>query len=137
METEGKMLDPSPIGPGVAAVPEGRRKGLYLLVETDGQAGGQLTLTDEWSDRRYGMIGWIRNDYIRPAFPRPGVFSALYKHVELRAALDDTACGIRLYVEQDNRRAPRTYRKLGMSDPGCRVLESIFELQGDQAKCSK
>ena len=96
METEGTMLDPSLNGPGVSAVPGVRRKGLFLLVETDGQAGGQPMLTDEWSDRRYGMIGWIQNVYGRPAFRRPGVFSALYKDVELRAALDDTACGIRL-----------------------------------------
>jgi len=41
--------------------------------------------------------------------------------------VDPDAAGLRLYVENDNKRAQRTYTSLGMVDPGYLVMESIFD----------
>jgi ribosomal protein S18 acetylase RimI-like enzyme len=54
------------------------------------------------------------------------VFSTLYRHVESLARQDQEVCGLRLYVEQDNKRAQETYLKLGMVKPGYLVMEVDF-----------
>jgi ribosomal protein S18 acetylase RimI-like enzyme len=54
------------------------------------------------------------------------VFSALYRHVESLARQDPGVCGMRLYVEKDNKRAQDTYLKLGMVSLGYQVMEVDF-----------
>ena len=125
-ETEGTSLDPGLIGPGVLALLSDPGKGRYWVAEIDGEIAGQLLVTYEWSDWRNGMLWWIQSVYVPAGFRRRGVFSALYKHVESLAKADGSVRGIRLYVERNNDRAQATYRKLGMIDPGYRVMESIF-----------
>ena len=125
-ETEDKSLDPSLINPGVAALLADAGKGRYWLAEIDGRVIGQIGVTYEWSDWRNGMWWWIQSVYIDADHRRRGVFSHLYKHVESLAKADSEACGLRLYVERRNARAQDTYRSLGMTDPGYRVMESYF-----------
>ena len=126
-ETEGRTLDPDIIGPGVAALLADPGKGRYWVAEAAGQIVGQLMVTYEWSDWRNGTLWWIQSVYIAPDFRRQGVFSALYHHVESLAAAEPEVCGLRLYVEDNNHRAQRTYEALGMVKPGYVVMESTFE----------
>lgn len=124
-ETEGKRLDPALIGPGVAAVLNNDQLGRYWLAEVDSAVAGQIMVTYEWSDWRNGMIWWIQSVYIPIEFRRKGVFRALYRHVEALLKDDQNACGLRLYVEENNARAIQTYLDLDMSEPGYRVMESL------------
>ena len=126
-ETEGRTLDPDIIGPGVAALLADPGKGRYWVAESAGQIVGQLMVTYEWSDWRNGTLWWIQSVYIAPDFRRQGVFSALYHHVESLAAAEPDVCGLRLYVEDNNHRAQRTYEALGMVKPSYVVMESMFE----------
>ena len=126
-ETEGRTLDPNIIGPGVAALLADPGKGRYWVAEAAGQIVGQLMVTYEWSDWRNGTLWWVQSVYIAPDFRRQGVFSALYHHVESLAAAEPDVCGLRLYVEDNNHRAQRTYEALGMVMPSYVVMESIFE----------
>ena len=126
-ETEGRTLDPDIIGPGVAALLADPGKGRYWVAEAAGQIVGQLMVTYEWSDWRNGTLWWIQSVYIAPDFRRQGVFSALYHHVESLAAAEPDVCGLRLYVEDNNHRAQRTYEALGMVKPSYVVMESMFE----------
>lgn len=125
-ETEGKQLDPNLIGPGVAALLADSSKGRYWLAIIDGKIAGQIMVTYEWSDWRNGMLWWIQSVYIPAEFRRQGVFSALYQHVESLVKEDQNACGLRLYVENSNKRAQQTYRNLAMTEPGYIVMESIL-----------
>jgi GNAT superfamily N-acetyltransferase len=125
-ETEGRTLDPEIIGLGVAALLADPGKGRYWVDEADGQIIGQLMVTYEWSDWRNGTLWWIQSVYVAPDFRRQGVFSALYHHVESLAATQPDVCGLRLYVEDNNHRAQRTYEALGMVEPGYVVMESMF-----------
>jgi ribosomal protein S18 acetylase RimI-like enzyme len=84
-------------------------------------------VTYEWSDWRDGMIWWIQSVYVHPDYRRQGVFSALYRHVELCAQADPDACGLRLYVAKDNERAQGTYAALGMTETRYRIMEAMFE----------
>ena len=38
----------------------------------------------------------------------------------------DDVCGLRLYVEYENRNAQQTYEKLGMQDAGYRMMEALL-----------
>jgi ribosomal protein S18 acetylase RimI-like enzyme len=125
-ETEGKQLDPNLIGPGVAAILADSGKGRYWLAIIAGKVAGQIMVTYEWSDWRNGMLWWIQSVYVPAEFRRMGVFSALYQHVESLVKEDQNACGLRLYVENNNTRAQQTYRNLAMTEPGYIVMQSIF-----------
>ena len=58
-----------------------------------------------------------------PAARRRGVFRALFDAVKDSATAAQGVCGLRLYVEQDNERAMRTYEGLGMSQTHYRMYE--------------
>ena len=124
-ETEGLGLDRSTLSAGVRAVFEKPTGARYFVAEIDGRVVGQLMLTDEWSDWRNGPIWWIQSVYVAPEFRGCGVFRALYQHVEALAR-EQGAAGLRLYVEQDNAAAQRTYERLGMTMTHYRVMERML-----------
>lgn len=125
-ETEGKPLDESLLGAGVAAVLEDSNHGRYWVACVDGQVVGQIMVTHEWSDWRNGVMWWIQSVYVNSDYRRKGVFSALYRHIEAMARESGDCAGIRLYVEEENRRAQATYAALGMKDAGYKVMEVDF-----------
>jgi len=125
-ETEGKALDPEIVGPGVQTVLGDSTRGRYWVAESAGEVIGQMMVTYEWSDWRNGTIWWIQSVFVRPDWRRKGVFSALYHHVESLAANEPGVIGLRLYVEENNQRAQRTYEALGMVKPSYLVMESML-----------
>jgi ribosomal protein S18 acetylase RimI-like enzyme len=125
-ETEGRMLDPDVIGPGVIEILSDENKGRYWVAESDQTIVGQVMVTYEWSDWRNATIWWIQSVYVPLDFRRKGVFSALYRHVESLVAAEPGVCGLRLYVENNNHRAQRTYESLGMVKPSYLVMESML-----------
>ena len=114
LETEGMVLAEDVVGPGVKAVLADDSLGFYLVAEIDGQPAGQLMVTFEWSDWRNGLWWWIQSVYVRPEFRRRGVYSALHRHVAEAARAAGGACGLRLYVEQENTAAQKVYESLDM-----------------------
>lgn len=134
VETEGKTLDPDVIGPGVARLLDEPGRGRYWVAEARGQVVGQLMITHEWSDWRNGDVWWIQSVYVHPDWRRKGVFSALYQRVQTLAEAEPDVIGIRLYVEENNTRAQRTYHALGMSRPNYVVMESMFGDTTDKSR---
>lgn len=126
LETEAKVLDPAIVQAGVLAVFAEERRGFYWVAERDGQVAASLMITYEWSDWRNADFWWIQSVYVRPQARRQGVFAALYRDIEHQAR-SAGACGLRLYVEVDNRNAINTYVSLGMSDAHYRVMEQNFQ----------
>jgi ribosomal protein S18 acetylase RimI-like enzyme len=125
-ETEGKSLAPDRIGSGVANMLADRSRGRYWVAESGGAVVGQIMVTYEWSDWRNGNLWWIQSVYVHPDWRRRGVFSALYRHVESLAKAAPDAAGLRLYVEENNTRAQRTYEALGMVKPNYLVMQTLF-----------
>jgi ribosomal protein S18 acetylase RimI-like enzyme len=123
-ETEGMELKPEVIGAGVRAMIENPQMGFYLVVELDNGIQASLMVTTEWSDWRDGLFWWIQSVYVRPEHRRRGVYRALYRFVHDLAGKRPEVCGFRLYVEQDNRRAQKTYRSLGMNRTRYLVYEA-------------
>jgi ribosomal protein S18 acetylase RimI-like enzyme len=125
LETENKTLNPVVVQAGVLAVLNEPRRGFYLVAERAGELIGGLMITFEWSDWRNADFWWIQSVYVRPEARRQGVYAALYRDIE-RQARAAGACGLRLYVENDNLSAISTYSRLGMADAHYRVMERNF-----------
>lgn len=134
METEARSLNPTLIRAGVAAVLEDPAKGRYWVAEIGGEVVGQLLVTFEWSDWRNGTFWWIQSVYVRDDCRRAGVFSALYRYVAELSQTAGNICGLRLYVDQHNRRAQDTYRALGMTVPGYLVMEVDYRGQTGETR---
>ncbi len=103
------------------------------MAEAAGETIGQIMVTYEWSDWRNGTIWWIQSVYVHPDWRRKGVFSALYRHVESLVAVEPSVIGLRLYVEQNNKKAQQTYEALGMTRPGYLVMESLVAGKSEQS----
>lgn len=122
-ETEGKELHEPTLRAGVAALLADPARGRTFVVESAGAVVASLMLTFEWSDWRNGSWWWIQSVYVAPAARRRGHYRALHEHVRALAAQRDDVCGLRLYVETDNRGAQATYRALGMREAPYRIYE--------------
>jgi GNAT superfamily N-acetyltransferase len=122
-ETEDKTLDPAVVLRGVHAVLGDPALGRYLVAEIDGEIAGCLLLTWEWSDWRCKTFWWIQSVYVRPDLRERGAFGALFEEVRGQARRRGDVCGLRLYVEHQNERAKKTYRRLGMRAADYEMLE--------------
>ncbi|MEE9142410.1 MAG: GNAT family N-acetyltransferase [Gammaproteobacteria bacterium] len=129
-ESEARTLDMSRLQNGVEALLSDSGKGRYWLAEVDGHVAGQISVTYEWSDWRNAVFWWIQSVYVPPEHRSAGVFRALYAHVEELAQKDDSVCGIRLYVDHDNKRAQDIYRHVGLDVAGYEVMELDYRNRG-------
>ncbi len=127
-ETEDKPLDPETVRAGVKALLSDARRGRYFVAcDSTGQIVGQLMHTFEWSDWRNGDIWWLQSVYVHADFRRQGIFRKLNQHLEQLAESTPGVVGLRLYVENENARAQKTYRSLEFVEPGYRVMERMFD----------
>jgi GNAT superfamily N-acetyltransferase len=129
LETEATRLDPAVLARGVrAALADPDRLRYWVAEEAEtGRVIGQAAVTREWSDWRNGWLWWYQSVYVRPDSRRRGVFRALHEHVRDAARTAGDVVGLRLYVEQANDRAQRTYQALGLTLGGYLVLEEIWQ----------
>ncbi len=128
-ETEQIKLDAQTIQRGVRAVLRDASKGTYFVAEHEGAVVGQLLITSEWSDWRNGNFWWIQSVYVTAEHRQAGVFRTLFAQIQKLAEARRDVCGLRLYVEQNNNRAQRTYAKLGMTKTHYEVFETNLRLK--------
>ncbi len=125
-ETESKVLDSHVVEEGVRVLLRKPDKGQYFLAEYESRVVGSLLITYEWSDWRNANFWWIQSVYVEPASRRQGVYSAMHNHVLDFAKSDSGVCGVRLYVDRENRIAQSTYNRLGMSKSRYDMYEVAF-----------
>jgi ribosomal protein S18 acetylase RimI-like enzyme len=125
LETERKILLREVIGAGVHHLLAHPGMGFYVMAECEGEVGGSLMVTTEWSDWRNGNFWWVQSVYVRPQFRRRGVYRELYRYLQQRVEADPSICGFRLYVERDNSRAHATYRAAGMEQTHYLLFEEL------------
>jgi len=126
LETEDKQLDAEVVRRGIQRAFDDPAKGRYFIAEEGGRPVGTLMLTWEWSDWRDGWWWWIQSVYVDTGYRRRGVYRSLYAHVLALAQADPQVRGLRLYVEQENTNARRTYEFLGMQNAGYAMYEKSF-----------
>ncbi len=100
--------------------------GFHIVAEADGETVGMLRVCFEWSPYRDGTFWWVENVYVVPDWRRKGVYRAMHKHVHSEAEEDPTVCGIRLYTDEDNQGARRTYESVGMNGYMMELFETDF-----------
>ena len=122
METEEISLDHDTINQGVHAVFANPHKGKYYVAEYQGEVIGSLLITYEWSDWRNSFVWWLQSVYILPEHRRKGIFKEMYLHVK-ETALQNNVSGLRLYVEQENVNAKKTYEAMGMKSDHYKMYE--------------
>ena len=123
VETEDLELDKIRVIEGVRNAVLDPSKAVYYLKEIEGKIAGQLMVTKEWSDWGDGYFWWIQSVYVHRDYRNRGVFSELYRHVEQLVKDDPGACGIRLYVHENNGRARKAYSKQGMNETAYLLYE--------------
>ncbi len=132
LETEGRHLDRDRLHDGTIALLNSPDRGFFMVAELeqadDHQLVGQLMITFEWSDWRNGAFWWIQSVYVDPNWRRRGVFRTMHTHIIALAQADPQVCGIRLYVEQENRTAQTVYGRIGLSLSRYKVFEKDFVL---------
>jgi GNAT superfamily N-acetyltransferase len=122
-ETESLELDRAALGRGVRAVFDDPGLGEYWVAELDGRVAACLLVTREWSDWRNGSVLWIQGVYVIPESRGRGIYRALYEQLRRRVEATPDLKGIRLCVDQRNRRARATYERLGMTHDHYAVYE--------------
>lgn len=130
LETEHRLLDQRVLRKGVEAILADPAKGVYYVAESAGTVVGQLMITFEWSDWRNGTFWWIQSVFVREEYRGKGVFKALFQLVEAEAKKHPGVCGLRLYVEEKNARAKKTYEHLSMKRTPYELYEIDYVLSG-------
>lgn len=132
LETEGRRLNLDTLRKGALAFLDSPGYGFYIVAElpddTSYKPVGQLMITYEWSDWRNGVFWWIQSVYVVPDRRGLGVFRAMHDHILVKAKSDPRVCGLRLYVERENRRAQAVYQRVGLFPSVYTVYEQDFIL---------
>lgn len=124
-ESESTLLDLATVQLGVRTILGNSRHGRYFVATLDDRIVGQMMHTFEWSDWRNGEIWWLQSVYVHPDFRRRGVFRQLIQHLQAEANASPRVVGLRLYVEEHNTSAQKTYEQLGLLPAGYVVMESL------------
>lgn len=111
---------------GLIALLSNPRLGFIVAAEAEHCIVGMLRVAFEWSPYRNGTFWWVENVYVVPDWRRNGVYRAMHKFVYASAAADAAVCGIRLYADEDNHAARRTYESVGMSGKIVELFEIDF-----------
>lgn len=139
LETEGRRLDTDRLERGTRALLNSTVHGFFMVAERPqtNQVVGQLMITYEWSDWRNALFWWIQSVYVDQAWRRQGVFRSMHAKVIERAKADPGVCGVRLYVESENRIAQEVYRKVGLKPSSYAVFENDFVLGHQQSMADR
>lgn len=139
-ETEGRRLDTKRLREGTQAVLNSPARGFYVVAEVMDRSPrvvGQLLVTFEWSDWRNAAFWWIQSVYVDPAWRRRGVYRTMYRAILEQAKSRGDVCGVRLYVERENRIAKTVYGKVGLETSSYHVFENDFVLSRNRGRVRK
>ena len=126
LESEEMQLDVDTVRRGVSALLRDEKLGRYFVACLENRIVGQLMLTTEWSDWRCGHFWWIQSVYVQPEARRRGIFKGLHACVIADAERRRDVIGVRLYVEEHNEAAQRTYERVGMRGGVYKVMEQTL-----------
>jgi GNAT superfamily N-acetyltransferase len=93
---------------------------------------GQAAISREWSDWRNGWLWWFQSVFVHAEHRRRGILRALFQSIRTAARAEGNVIGLRLYVEDQNTQAQKTYEALGLKPGGYHVYEDMWlNIDGD------
>jgi len=122
-ESENVALDANILEKGISALFADPNRGAYYVAVNDSEVVGCHMITYEWSDWRNGMVLWIQSVYVKETYRQQGIFRAMYENLLQTVKADSGLVGIRLYVDNTNVRAQKTYATMGMNGDHYSVFE--------------
>ena len=122
LETENKLLNDETITLGVKNLILQPQYGFYVVAEIDKEIVGSLMITYEWSDWRNGLIFWLQSVFVKPTYRKQSVFKSMLSFVEQEATTKKSV-GIRLYMDKENSKASKTYKKCGFAESNYLIFE--------------
>jgi GNAT superfamily N-acetyltransferase len=132
LETENRRLDEARLREGTLSLLNTPTYGFFMVAELHEEEQrkviGQLMITYEWSDWRNAVFWWVQSVYVATPWRRQGVFRRMHDVIVRHAKADPRVCGIRLYVERDNRTAQTVYQRVGLCPSAYAVYEQDFVL---------
>ena len=72
-------------------------------------------------------IGGYKVYTLKKNWRRKGVYSLLHNEVISRCKKSKESCGVRLYVDKENKIAQKVYRELGMFENNYLLYETNFQ----------
>jgi GNAT superfamily N-acetyltransferase len=139
-ETEGRRLDLARLREGTQTVLDSPERGFYIVAEVTDRSPrivGQLLVTFEWSDWRNATFWWIQSVYVDPAWRRRGVYRKMHHAILERAKRRGDVCGVRLYVERENKTAKTVYARVGLQTSSYCIFEDDFVLRRQPSRGRK
>ena len=100
--------------------------GFIVVAETEDAIVGMLRVAYEWSPYRNCTFWWVENVYVVPEWRRNGVYRTMHKLIHDAAKADKAVCGIRLYADEDNCGARKTYKSVKMTGRMVKLFETDF-----------
>jgi ribosomal protein S18 acetylase RimI-like enzyme len=112
-EAEGLKKVPATLRIGIETALHDENIALYwVLVDESDEPLGNVSALREWSNWNAGFYWWIQSMYISPEYRGKGYLSKLLDAVKAEARRQG-GLDLRLYVNKDNNRAVKAYRKSG------------------------
>ena len=123
LETENISLDTQMLWNGVESIFEDESRGFYIVCEHEGSVRASLMITFEWSDWRNGNFWWIQSVFVHPEYRKLGLYKHMYAFIKTQVDAKEDIVGIRLYVDDHNKKAQDVYNKQGMQKSNYQMFE--------------
>ncbi|MBE0492129.1 MAG: GNAT family N-acetyltransferase [Sulfurospirillum sp.] len=125
-ETINKNLSLQTTKEGVHKVFSSFNNGFYLVAEVRKQIVGISMVTREWSDWSNGAYYCIQGIFVSNEEHATQIHDAIFQKAKSLAKEHDDVCGIRLYVDKDDKKTQKQYETLGMKKTPYRLFEEEF-----------
>ncbi|RUL69523.1 GNAT family N-acetyltransferase [Dyella choica] len=120
-EAEGVRKDHAQVRAGILTALLDESVAMYWLLEHGSDVIGHVSIVREWSDWHAGYYWWIQSMYLEPRHRGQGLMKHLLSAVQ-KAAREQHALELRLYVHKNNLSAIHAYRRAGFRDSDYRMM---------------
>jgi GNAT superfamily N-acetyltransferase len=121
-ETESKILNNDLALNGVLNLFAQPQFGFYVVAELQSKIVASLMITFEWSDWRNEVIWWIQSVYVKSENRGQNIFGEMLHFIEEKAT-ENGINTLRLYMDNDNKKAHQVYLKNNFTETNYLLFE--------------